>query len=55
MESQTPPVLYGIDLARAKAWSGKKPEKKVATPSSFTIVYEKSEDGKSIERYIAKT
>ena len=38
---------------RAKAWSGKN-QKKVATASSFTTVYEKSE-GKSMKRFIAKT
>ena len=46
-------MYVAIDLVCAKAWSCKN-RKIVATASSFTIVYEKSE-GKSIERSIAKT
>ena len=42
-----------IDLVCAKAWYGKN-WNKVATASSLTIVYEKS-DGKSTKRSIAKT
>ena len=51
---ESPSKLASIDLVCSKkAWSGKKWEK-VATASSFTIVYEKSER-KRIEHSIAKT
>ena len=50
---ESPSKLASIDLVHSKTWSDKDWEK-VATASSFTIVYKKSE-GKSIERSIAKT
>ena len=46
-------TIETIDLVHSKAWSGKN-WKKVATASSFTIVYEKSE-GKSTKCSITKT